>query len=83
MFITKKIVWIHLVDGLGGLDLDLAGRRVDVVRDVGLEGDEEAAAVAHALPEPVVQVGVLVDEAVVAGGAVQVHEGRAERGDET
>ena len=73
----------HLVDGLRRHGLDLRGRRVDRVGDVRLEGDEEAAAVRHALAQAVVQVGVLVDQAVIAGRPVEVHERGAERRDET
>ena len=76
------VIITHLVDGLGGHGLDLGGRGVDGVGDVGLEGDEEAAAVGDALAEAVVQVGVLVDQAVVARRTVQVHERRSERRDE-
>ena len=77
-----SLIITHLVDGLRGHGLDLGGRGVDGVGDVGLEGDEEAAAVGDALAEAVVQVGVLVDQAVVARRPVQVHERRAERRDE-
>ena len=72
-----------LVDGLGGLDLDLGGGGVDGVGDVRLEGDEETPPVGHSLAEAVVEVGVLVDDAVVPRRPVQVDKGRPEGRDET
>lgn len=52
----------HLVNGLRWLDLDFRWRGADRIRDVCLQGDEDAAAIGDALTQPVVQVRVLVDE---------------------
>ena len=56
----------NLVDGLRLLYLDLRRGGVDGVRNVRLEGDQDPASIRDALAEAVVEVGVLVDEAVVA-----------------
>ncbi len=82
-FLKKNTTLPHLVYALRGLNLHLRRRSVDRVRDVGLQSNEQPSPVRDALAKTVVQFGVFVYEAVVASGAVQVDEGRAERGDET
>ena len=68
----------NLVDGLRLLYLDLRRGGVDGVRNVRLEGDQDPASIRDALAEAVVEVGVLVDEAVVARWPVKVYKGRPE-----
>ncbi len=62
----------NLIDRLGGFHLNLRGRGIDGVRDIGLEGDQDSASVRDPFPEAVVEVRVLVDQAVVPGGPVKV-----------
>ncbi len=68
----------NLIDGLCGFHLNLRGRGVDGIRDIGLEGNQDSASVRDPFPEAVVEVGVLVDQAVVPGRPVKVDEGGTE-----
>jgi hypothetical protein len=65
----------NLIDGLCGFHLNLGGRGIDGIRDIGLESDQDSASVRDPFPEAVVEVGVLVDQAVVPGGPVKVDKG--------
>ena len=76
----SSIIYVYLVDGVCWLHLHLAGRRVDTLRYLCLDGYQDATPVGHPLPQPLVQCGVLVHEAVVPRGAVQVHKGGPEGG---
>ena len=68
----------NLIDGLCGFHLNLRGRGVDGIRDIGLEGNQDSASVRDPFPEAVVEVGVLVDQAVVPGRPVKVDKGGTE-----
>ena len=78
----SRFFFAYLVDSLGGFDLDLRGRRVDRVRNVRFERDQQPTPVRYALAQSVIQVGMLVDEAVVSGRPVEMDEGRPEGRDE-
>ena len=62
----------NLIDGLRGFHLNLGWRGIDGVRDVGLESNQDSASVRYPFPETVVEVGVLIDQAVVPGRPVKV-----------
>ena len=80
--ISVNVFFSYLVDSLRGFDLDLRGRRVDRVRNVRFERDQQATPVGDPLAQSVIQVGMLVDEAVVTCRAVEMDEGRPEGRDE-
>lgn len=74
----------HLWDVGDGLQLHVGGAD-DLwrggVQDLHGHGEQEAGSEGHALPQPVVQVLVLVHQSVMAGGAVHVDPGRAQSGE--
>ena len=73
----------HLRDRRGLLHLYLCGASelwVGGVQDLHSQAQHEAGTEGHALTQALVQVLVLVQQCVVACGAVHVHPGRAQRG---
>jgi hypothetical protein len=74
----KIKIMSNLIDGLCGFHLNFGGRGINGVRYIGLESNQDSASVRDPFPEAVVEVGVLVDQAVVPGRPVKVDKGGTE-----
>ncbi len=74
-YLHKIKIISNLIDSLRGFHLNLGGRGIDGVRDIGLESNQDSASVRDPFPEAIVEVRVLVDQAVVPGGPVKVDKG--------